>query len=298
MDKLETMLELLINEETDQARKVLRTWVIEDARKILRDLKEQDDEDDDDADDLEREIDIEEFFGESEDMDEDDDMDDDEASDMLAADLDDEMADDEMGDLEDDLDDGIDDRLDAVEDDVDDLEAEFEKLKDEFDEIQGNDSEDDLDDEDEDDLEESDDQDDESDIEEDEDFDDLEEGILDTLTPVKIDNAEAEAGAGKKLAVNKKSPLMQRPANKRDGATALNRKSSKTPSGFKRETAPDVKIATGSKNPRNSRKRSTDGIEDVSRIGNSTAKLNKPMGKGKGNVLSPIGSRGTRGGRK
>lgn len=319
-DKLEKVLDLLINEQKDEAESLLHEWFVEKARNIHQELVAEDDHvfDDEDLDDegfdvndAKDEINAEEYFSDH-DLAEDEDMDSDEASDDLEADMDSDVdmddvdSDEDVDVADDDLDVGSDD-VDSDEDlsdKVDDLEAELEALKAEFDaltsdedldsedDIEDVDSDDDLDlddvDSDDEDLDLDDDSDEESDDAEDEDYTDLGEGILDTLNKIDVSNEADEIGDGKKVDVNKTSPIPQKKVSERTGAKGVTVKNDQH-NGFDRETAPEAKKGNGSKKARNVRDSATDEMSEVAKEGDKNAMLNKQTSKP--NNKSPLGSK-------
>ena len=317
-NKLEKVLELLVNENEKQASALLHEWFVEKAREIHNQLVAEDDAVLDDEHD---EIAAETFY-EDDDSDEDseDDMEADDAEMELDADLADddaELADmDDMDDMEDD-DAGLDARVDDLESELEALKAEFEQLMADED-SEDADSDLDMDDMDDEPVEENiydtegegshdaedfidaghgdmdgvyegedEDLDEEFVLDEDE-FADLEESAMALLSTVPGKNAEAEigTGAGKKLSVNTDSPVPQHKVEDRIAGEPVQRKSSEH-NGFGMETPPTTKMGNGAKNPNNVEKKAKDPLSKVARDGDSSAKLNHVEG-GEGNMHSPV----------
>lgn len=127
------------------------------------------------------------------------------------------------------------------------------------------------------------------DLDEDE-FADLEESAMSMLQSVKNQNSEAEVAAGKKVSVNKTSPINSHPTDKRvEGGKPVQRKSTEY-SGYAMETPPAVKQGTGAKSPSNVMKKSKDALHSAPKAGSGSALLNKTEG-GEGNKVSPVAKR-------
>jgi len=317
MSKLEKVLELLINEQREDAERLLHDWFVEQARNIHQELVAEDDhviedeilDDEFDVEEANDEIDAETMFGEKdlaeddEDGEEEDELAIDDAEDDLESDMD-------FGDSEDDLEAGEDEDLDLgddadeevdLEDKVDDLAAELEALKAEFDalngDVEGDEELDNIEGEDDFGSEEGDDfGDDAEEIEGDEvdgedEFDDLGEGIVDTLTKVETSNSTSEIAAGKTFSANNTSPLPQKKVGDRAFTGKPVAVKSDKHNGYAKEAAPATQSGTGSKKPRNVRSTGTDEQSAVVDGGDKSALLNKTTAKP--NTKSPIGSKGS-----
>jgi hypothetical protein len=323
--KLEKVLELLINENEKEASALLHEWFVEKAREIHNQLIEEEDSvlEDEAGDEMAAET----FYEEGEDE-EGEDMDMDDAEMEVDADLGDEEGPEDMeGEEPVELDDRMDD-LEAElaelkaefeklmgDEEGDDMGGDMDAdMGDDMDADMGDDMGDDMDadmpeeepkesmgfgegvyeseDEDED-LEEAKDEDedlDESfDLDEDE-FADLEESAMSMLQSVKNQNSEAEVAAGKKVTVQKTSPLPSHPTDKRvEGGKPVQRKSTEY-SGYNMETPPAVKQGTGAKSPSNVMKKSKDALHSAPKAGAGSALLNKVEG-GEGNKVSPVATK-------
>lgn len=303
---LKKILNLIINEEMEQADSLLHKWFVEQTRQIHESILEDDGSIKRDQDSIE----AEEYFGE----------------DDLSGDLDDDSldrdAEDEAEQSTDD-DDGLDDSDDTesgedlstdpeeISDQFDDMTAQLERLQKEFLAITGEEDEDDdsidsqgigdsevPDMDSEDDLTSegiTEDEDEDEDENSDEDSDDLDESLFDdidfdslsediSLKPVKTKTGKGEVGNGKSFKENGKSPLPQEKVSNRVKGTPVKIKSDDH-KGFDREKSPSLKdSATGD----NSRKCSMAGTSKVPPKGSNKATLNKEEGFGKNNSQSPI----------
>lgn len=271
MSKLESFVELIVNEENEEASRLLHDWIVEQARNIHQELIAEDDDslddeflgdDEFDLGDAEDEIDSEVVYAEGE---EDDELDlgDAEADLETDLDLDAEIAGDEeeVGDIDDDITADF-----AIE--LENLEAELEQLKAKFDEI-SDDEGDDSDDEGEpeefidgEELEGDDDLGDdlEGDDEEFEDEDELEP--IEESWATDLSKVDAPKG-GEEAAVNKQSGLPQKKIAQRAGGEPVQIKG-KEHKGYDREAAPSSQVKTGSKKaPQNARSSTTDGNKAV-----------------------------------
>lgn len=168
-DKLEKVLELLINEQQEEASRLLHDWFVEKARNIHQELVAEDDhvmEDDLDDDgefnvkDAKDEIQAEEFFGEEDLAEDEDDVEDEDGDLDLEAGDDDAEGDegdfggDDSAELDAEAGDDVGDEAGELDfggeegeagegelaDKVEDLEAELEALKAEFEALTGDDS--------------------------------------------------------------------------------------------------------------------------------------------------------------
>jgi len=322
--KLEKVLEYLINKEEDKAKALLHQIFVEKARDIHESLMQEDDldmsevaEDKDELDD--EELAFEEYFSEDDllgdegdeepvDGNEGDDAADDLADDMMG-DEGDEAGDDMMSGDEDEgaaEGTGEEDELDLIhdlQDKVDELQAEFDALKNGESSDAEDDAEDDMTADDKGDEEEEVEKADESasiygESEEDvfeeldrllgEDFDDLTEAAVDDLEKVSVQMSNAEVGKGGKVNQNNTSPIPQKPKDQRMKATPVEVKSSQH-SGFDREAAPSKKDGVGAKSPKNVVGKSTDGHSKMNKSGDANAMLNSSKGFGDGNSKSPLG---------
>lgn len=321
-NKLEKVLELLVNEREKEASALLHEWFVEKAREIHTKLVEEEDlalsEDD-----LENDVDAEKFYEDGEEVE---------------AEGEDEEVEEEGDDFE--------EQLKDLQNDVEELKAEFEKLLADSEEEAGEESEEDMDmevdvDSDED-MDMDMDMDSEEEVEEavgvygdpegegshdakdfiepgmgdddgvyedeeleltmededldldmdDEDFEDLEESAMALLQTVKNQNTESEVGAGKKVNVNTKSPVPQHPVEERaKNATPLNKINTEYARGFEMEDAPDSEMADASKTAVNVRRKGRNFLHNVPKGGDASALLNKVEG-GAGNTVSPVPTRG------
>lgn len=294
---LNKVLEMLINEEHDEATGLLHEWFVERSKAVHEELMAEDNTLSQDIEDDQEAIKSEEYYNEA-----------------------DEDSDAEGEELDGDMDDGVDADVDAPEfgddmgpemtdapaeetiaDTIEDLEAVMARLKAEFAEITGDvdatvDADaDNMEPVDMDDLGGEDDMagdefvgDDEEVTEsEEDDFADLEESW--TLEPVKDPNLNGgkEIGAdGAKVAVNDKSPLPNHKGQDRVGGKAVEIKA-ETHEGHDREPSPEVKARPLLKNQV---KKATDGRTKVSKEGDKSAMLNKKDGFGSDSPKSPIGA--------
>lgn len=294
---LNKVLEMLINEEQDQATGLLHQWFVEKSKSVHETLMQDDDavlednvsqEIEDDKD----EIETQEHYGESEEE---------EVSDEVGVEM-----------PADDLDAPMDAEVEmAPEDKVEDLEARLEFLKAEFAKITGaldtdqpldtagdaGEIEMDAPGDDAMDLEGGDDQfapaeepKEESlafEAEEVDEFADLEESFK--LEPVKdpaLNGGKEIGAAGATLSVNNKSPIPQKKGEARVGGAAVEIKAQEH-KGYAREAAPEVKARPLLKNQV---KKAADDQEAVSKEGDKSAKLNSKDGFGSDSPKSPIGA--------
>ena len=261
--KIREILDLLINEDTDLAEKLLHDVIVEKARNIHASLMEDDMADD--IDGMKEQINAEEYFGESDEMDDGSDVSAEVAaaakeikalSDKLASDLEANVESAEVisnaasgmaGDEEINIDDEEDD-----EDDFDELDEDSDLFFEEDDE---------------------------------DDFDDLEEGVMDLLKDVKAQAKKASlAGAGGSFKENNVSPMAQKSFQKRQGGSGITVKD-KAHRGFNMEKAPKSgRLLSGE--VRNARKSTFSGNEKVTKGGDPKAILNKRDSKEIG--ASPI----------
>ncbi len=320
-NKLEKVLELLVNEREKEASALLHEWFVERAREIHTKLVEEEDlalsEDD-----LENEVDAEKFY---------------EGDDEVEIDSEEHGEEHEEENKEDENVDEFENQLKDLQNDVEELKAEFEKLLADIETETEEDSEDmDLDVDSEESTEELEDMNDseedlnsDDEIEEalgvygdpegegshdaedfvepgmgdedgvyedededfymdEEDFDDLEESAMALLQNVKNQNIEGEVGAGKKVNTNTKSPVPQHSSDERAGrATPLNKINTEYARGFEMEEAPSSEMASASKNAINVEKKGKNFLHNVPKGGDSSAILNKVEG-GEGNKVSPV----------
>jgi hypothetical protein len=103
---------------------------------------------------------------------------------------------------------------------------------------------------------------------------------------------QGEVGAGSKVNVNTKSPIVSRAPGERSGGKGIEIRGENY-KGFDREKAPAYKDGIAARNVRSS---ALAGNSKVEKGGNSNAILSKSIGE-EGNV-SPIGSREINKGRK
>jgi len=312
---LSKVLEMLVNEEHDEATGLLHEWFVETSKKVLEDQMAEDNSLSQDIEDDQEAIKSEEFYSEAD------------GDDEVEADADEVATDDVDGDDGDvDLEPGAEIESPeevgaeaALGDTIEDLEAVMTRLKAEFAEITGAGADEesvdmdgevdgdvdepvDMDagdemadeslafesaDDDGEDVDADADADDAEEVTESEDdFADLEESW--NLEPVKatdmVDGKEIGAD-GKKFAGNDKSPLPEHDADARVGGEAVEIHS-EDHSGFDREAAPEVKAKPLLKNQV---KKSTDGRSKVSKEGDKSAKLNSKDGFGSDSPKSPIG---------
>lgn len=123
---------------------------------------------------------------------------------------------------------------------------------------------------------------------EDDDFDAITESIIAELEKVNVASGDdKEIGTGKTIGANKSSTL---PTSTPEPGDAKPVKiNSKNHVGFERETAPASKSLPKGKNTRN---RSTDGTEKVSKEGDKSSALNKDFAGSAGNDKSPLAKKG------
>jgi hypothetical protein len=303
---LSKVLEMLINEEHDEATGLLHEWFVERSKAVHEELMAEDNTLSQDIEDDQEAIESEEFYNEA---DEDSDA---EGEEELDGDLD--AGVDADADVDGDIDAPAADAPaeETIGDTIEDLEAVMARLKAEFAEITGDvdagvDADADMagDDMDADmdmdaDVEpiepaeenfafesEEADEDAEEVTESEDDFADLEESW--TLEPVKDPNLNGgkEIGAdGAKVSVNDKSPLPNHKGEDRVGGKAVEIKA-ETHEGHEREPAPEVKARPLLKNQV---KKATDGRTKVSKEGDKSATLNSKAGFGSDSPKSPIGA--------
>jgi hypothetical protein len=295
---LSKVLEMLVNEEQNEATGLLHEWFVERGKQIHEELMAEDGTLSQDIEDDQEAINAEEFYNEDED----------EESEAGAEELDGDIGGEELP---------MDDMAGAEElpaeetiaDTIEDLEAVMTRLKAEFAEITGADQ---VGDEiegdvgepmDLDDVEpageefpaeeslafesEEADEDAEEVTESEDDFADLEESW--TLEPVKDPNLQGgkEIGAaGAKVSLNDKSPLPNHKPEDRVGGKAVEIKA-ETHEGHEREPSPEVKSKPLLKNQV---KKATDGRTGVSKEGDKSAQLNSKAGFGGDSPKSPIGA--------
>jgi hypothetical protein len=297
---LNKVLEMLINEEQNEAAGLLHEWFVERSKQIHEELMSEDNTLSQDIEDDQEAIESEEFYSEAEGDNAEDEAEGEETdadleadSEELPADMDADMVGGEELPAE-----------ETIADTIEDLEAVMARLKAEFAEITGADEageemgpELDADIEEPADMEGDEEQTeeapafesaeaDEEVTESEDDFADLEESW--TLEPVKDPNLNGgkEIGAdGAKVAVNDKSPLPEHDADDRVGGKAVEIHSDHH-EGHDREAAPEVKARPLLKNQV---KKATDGQSKVSKEGDKSAKLNSKDGFGSDSPKSPIG---------
>lgn len=305
---LNKVLEMLVNEEHDEAAGLLHEWFVERSKSIHEELMSEDNTLSQDIEDDQEAIQSEEFYSEAEGDDES--AEDEAGEEAPEADADvDVDADADMGELETPAEVSAEESLG---DTIEDLEAVMARLKAEFAEITGAEvvgdegevegpemefdgaveepvdfgGEEELADES---LTfESKEEDEEAEevTESEDDFADLDESW--NLEPVKDPNLNGgkEIGAdGSKVSVNDKSPLPEHDADARVGGKAVEIKSSHH-EGHEREPAPEVKAKPLLKNQV---KKATDGRTKVSKEGDKSAMLNSKAGFGSDSPKSPIG---------
>ena len=305
---LSKVLEMLINEEHNEATGLLHEWFVERSKQIHEELMAEDNTLSQDIEDDQEAIKSEEFYGEA------DDDSDAEGEEELDGDVDAGVEGDVDADVE------VDGEVEveapaspeAVADTIEDLEAVMARLKAEFaaitgadvggeevagdefggDEFGGDEVAVDVDAEevpaDESLAFESEEADEDAEevTESEDDFADLEESW--NLEPVKDPNLQGgkEIGAdGAKVHLNDKSPLPEHDADARVGGKAVEIHSDHH-EGHEREAAPEVKSKPLLKNQV---KKSTDGRTKVSKEGDKSAMLNSKAGFGSDSPKSPIG---------
>lgn len=302
---LNKVLEMLVNEEQNEAAGLLHEWFVERSKQIHEELMSEDNTLSQDIEDDQEAIQAEEFYSEAEG---DEEVADDDAGEELDGDADvggEELPMDDMAGGE---------ELPAEEtigDTIESLEATIARLKAEFAEITGADQAGDemgpedagiadetgMDDMGGEELADesltfesadadTDEDEDSEEVSESEDFDDLEESW--NLEPVKDPNLQGgkEIGAdGAKVHLNDKSPLPEHDADQRVGGKAVEIKSDHH-EGHEREAAPEVKARPLLKNQV---KKSTDGRPKISKEGDKSAMLNSKAGFGSDSPKSPIG---------
>lgn len=295
---LNKVLEMLINEEQDQATGLLHQWFVEKSKSVHETLMQDDDavlEDNvsQEIEDDQDEIEAQEHFGESE--------------------AEEEVPGEEAG-VEmpaDDLDTPLDAAPEmAPEDKVEDLEARLEFLKAEFAKITGAlDTDQPLDAAPEGEVEMDAPVDDAFDLEAGDDtfapaeepkeeslafeaeevdeFADLEESFkLEPVADPALNGGKEIGAAGASLSVNNKSPIPQKKGEARVGGAAVEIKAEEH-KGYAREAAPEVKARPLLKNQV---KKAADDQEPVSKEGDKSAKLNSKDGFGSDSPKSPIGA--------
>lgn len=329
--KLEKVLEYLINDDEDNAKALLHDVFIEKAREIHESLIDEDDDlEDEDLGDMD---DMDVGDEESEDYVDDGDMEggDEEAEEELGDELGDEEVEEET----------VEDRIEDLESELEALKAEFRELAAIEDEEHGEDYDapeeggDDLDVDVDDEV-----MDDEFEVEEDgdggvypartagrrsrgeetdghhragggdtdgvyesdesldwddEDFLALDESAVDDLQDVNVKMTHDEVGDGAKVTPNNDSPIPQRDAGDRAGNAIAWEVQGSEHSGFDREKAPADVGGTGSKNPINTRGKAAAGQSKVSKEGDAGAELNSGEGFGAEGTDSVLGSREMRG---
>lgn len=292
---LNKVLDMLINEEQDQAKGLLHQWFVDLSKSVHESLMQDDDAvlEADHAQEIEddkNEIEAEEHFSEAED----DAADDAVEVDMPAAEVDmpAEMepaasSEEQVEDLEARLEllkaefakisqlADLDQPVDAAADDAADVEVDFDDVQDMETgaEVDG-------------DLEEPKEESLAFEAEEVDEFADLEESFK--LEPVKdpaLNGAKEIGAAGASLNINDKSPIPQKKGEARVGGAAVEIKAEEH-KGYDLETAPEVKARPILKNQV---KKAADDLEAVSKEGNKSAKLNSKDGFGSDSPKSPIG---------
>ena len=284
---LNKVLEMLINEEQNEAQGLLHEWFVEMSKSVHESIMQEDDQLSKDIEDDQEAIKSEEFYSEAEDEEVEGD------EEVLDGDV-------EVGEEDSEKEE------EPVEDRVADLEAEMARLKAEFNTIVGleepehgvdingdgvigneDSSVEELEDSEEaEEVEESD------EVEEsfelldlEEDFDDLEESFkLEPVADPKLGDKEI-GSSGAKVNVNTTSPLPSKKGSDRVGGEAVEIVSDEH-DGFDLEPAPEVKAKPLLKNQV---KKATDGQSKVSKEGDKSAMLNKKDGFGSDSPNSPIG---------
>lgn len=296
---LNKVLEMLINEEQEQATGLLHQWFVEKSKSVHESLMQDDDavlEGDlaQEIEDDKNEIEAEEHFSEAEGEEGEE-----EVADVDAAPVDMEAP---AAEVEPEA---------SPEEQVEDLEARLEFLKAEFAKITqiadldqpldadaGAEGEAEIEVADDDmadldapaadaDLEEPKEESLAFEAEEVDEFADLEESFK--LEPVKdpaLNGGKEIGAAGASLSVNDKSPIPQKKGEARVGGAAVEIKA-KEHKGFEREAAPEVKARPLLKNQV---KKAADDLEAVSKEGDKSAKLNSKDGFGSDSPKSPIGA--------
>lgn len=318
---LNQVLDLLINEEREEASKLLHNWFVEVSKGIHESLMQEDDEvlEDERLQDIEddkNDIESEEYFGEG-------DLDDDSAEGGEEdADADAEVGA-EGGEEPSFGGEGAPEAEEVpVEDRVEDLEATLAALKAQFAELMGGTEPADApemgaeldapvgdeqfpaeesfafeseESEDEDKLEEGEKSEDDEDkldegeetVFEDDDFVDLEESFeLEPVADPKLNGGKEIGSDGASVSVNDKSPIPQKKGPDRVGGKPVEIKA-KEHKGYERETAPSVKSQGLLKNQVKNAKAD---LTSVSKEGDKSAMLNKKDGFGSDSPKSPIGA--------
>jgi hypothetical protein len=297
---LNKVLEMLINEEHDEASGLLHEWFVTKTKQAHEALMMEDNKLSQDIEDDQEAIKSEEFYGEAEGDDEveaDVDVDADgvgvdaDAEEVVGPDAELELPGDESleGSVE-----------DQIQDTIEDLDAVMARLKAEFAEITGgeevsDETEVEAGDEfgaepfgDEAEVE--------AEVEEtftvgevteaEEDFADLEESWdLEAVKDPNLNGGKEIGAAGAKVAVNDKSPLPEHDADARVGGNVVEIHAEEH-SGYDREAAPAVKARPLKKNEV---KKTFDGQSKVSKEGDKSAMLNSTKGFGSDSPKSPIG---------
>lgn len=130
------------------------------------------------------------------------------------------------------------------------------------------------------------------------DFHDLSESALDDLEVVKYSNKNELVGAstgahGEWKVTNSTSPIPQVAKDKRQGGKPVEIKQHQVV-GYDRAPAPASKDGTAAKNPKNVKKKHTDGQTRVKKNGDDSALLNKNDGFGSENRKSPTSAVATK----
>lgn len=307
---LQKVLEMLINEEQEQATGLLHQWFVEQSKAVHESIMQEDDgvlEGDDQTQEIEDDQDAiksEEYYSEAEGDDEDAEDADVEADADVEVDADD-------ADVDAGLDADVDVADDEVQDQIEDLQADLARLKAEFNALMGvEEKEHDADidgdgdiadvdagEEEEaevakegltleaEEVEES-----EEAIEEGDEFADLDESFkLEPVADPNLSGGKEIGKAGASVSVNDKSPIPQKKGEARVGGAAVEIKA-KEHKGYAREAAPEVK-----KSPllKNQVKNAAADLEGVSKEGDKSAVLNKKDGFGSDSPKSPIGAGAT-----
>jgi len=297
---LNKVLEMLINEEHDEATGLLHEWFVERSKAVHEELMAEDNTLSQDIEDDQEAIESEEFYNEA---DEDADA---EGEEELDGDLDADVDADVAADVDGDIDAEVPADAPAEEtigDTIEDLEAVMARLKAEFAEITGDvdagvdadmagdDMDADMEPVDMADLDGGDDEfapaGEEEVTESEDDFADLEESwVLEPVKDPNLNGGKEIGAAGAKVSVNDKSPLPEHDADARVGGKAVEIKSDHH-EGHEREAAPEVKARPLLKNQV---KKATDGRTKVSKEGDKSATLNSKAGFGSDSPKSPIGA--------
>lgn len=293
---LNKVLEMLINEEHDEATGLLHEWFVEKSKAVHESLMQEDDELSQDIEDDQEAIKSEEFYSEAEGDDETGEETGDEGEEEAAVDSDAEGDEFPVDGEEEAADEPIEDRVEDLEAIMADLKAKYDALVG----IEEPEHDMDLDGDGEiaepmDDIDGAVVADDELETEEsfafeskDEDeFSDLEESwSLETVTDPNLSGTKEVGAAGASVSVNDKSPLPNHKVGDRMAGEPVEIDAEEH-HGYDRENAPEVKAKPLLKNQV---KKATDGRTSVSKEGDKSAMLNKKDGFGSDSPKSPVAS--------